>query len=304
MSLAMGPKLRAYLALPEPETFRERDPATDSEFTEWLVGFARAKGFEDDDTLGDVIDELVAMDLPRAALGLAAAFPQLVGERDFRAQLSLGVAAMLAGDEEEAEARLVLAQRVLPDEPAPYVNLVQVLARQERFDEALVWCNAGLDADRNNKRLWEYMARLLERQHGSYVGDELTRVAEKRDAWAGLAFAAKLTASGDRYHAVHLLERLYFQGEREPEFLIELTAALGVAGEYERIPTIVWQAERLAQKGLPWQLQVHAAQAQLALGHVSEARVHLEKAKQVPHLTREAREMLAELEKEADESPQ
>jgi hypothetical protein len=77
-----------------------------------------------------------------------------------------------------------------------------------------------------------------------------------------------------------------------------------VAGDYARIPPLVWQAERLAQKGLPWQLHVHAAQAQLALGAVDEARKQLAKARTAEHVPPQIEAMLDDLARECDEAAQ
>ena len=302
----LGPKVRAFLSLTSDydtgtEPVSLDGPAAE-EFAAFLVEFSRTKGgLASDAELGDLLDELVAMDQPKAALGLAAAYPERLDAGDFRVQLSLGVAAMLAGDHDEAETRLRAAQAILPDEPAPYVNLVQILAAQARHDEATVWCLAGLDAERNNPRLWSLLADLWEPKFGEFLPEELQRFAAKKDAWAGLSLAANMTATGDRYHKMNLLERLYFQGERDHEFLVEFTAALGVAGELQRIPTIVWQAEQATAKGVPWQLHVHAAQAQLGMGQAAECKLHIEKARLDPRLPEGVPAMLDELAHEADE---
>jgi tetratricopeptide (TPR) repeat protein len=295
-SIAMGPKLRAFVGIPAETYQGTKDPGP--EFPAALVEYAVQRGIRDEAELSDLIDELVTMDQPRAALGLAARFPAQVDAGDFRTQLSLGVAGMLAGDHDTAETAFRAAQGVLPDEPAPYVNLVQILMHQERHEEAEIWAEAGLDADRNNTRLWELVARLLSTAFGDYVGAEVERRATKRDAWAGLALAADLTTTGDRYYKLTLLERLYPQGEREPGFLVELTAAYGVAGDYAKIPQVVWQAERLSQKGLPWQLHVHVAQAQVALGKYAEAMHAIAKARRAEHAPEGLHAMLDELERE------
>lgn len=296
----MGPKLRAYIGIPDSDYSGTVDP--NEAFADQLLRHVQTAGIANSGLLADLIDELVTMDQPQAVLGLAARFPTLVDPADFRVQLSLGVAGMLAGDHDYAEERFRVAQSILPDEPAPYVNLVQILMHQERHQEAEVWAEAGLDADRNNTRLWDLLTRLLTPAFGDYVAAEIQRRADRRDSWAGLALSADLTTTGDRYHKLNLLERLHFQGEREPAFLIELTAAYGVAGDYEKIPQLVWQAERLSQKGLPWQLHVHAAQAQLALGKIPEARSQLDKARRADLVPQGVEPMLDELARECDEA--
>ena len=78
-----------------------------------------------------------------------------------------------------------------------------------------------------------------------------------------------------------------------------LTGAYGVAGDFAKIPPLVFQAERATSKGLPWQLHVHCAQAHLALGQNREALVALSKARAVESVPIEARAALDELEAEA-----
>lgn len=248
----------------------------------------------------DLLDELVTMAIPEAALDLARAYPDALKDDDFRAQLALGVGAMMHGDLAQAEAALCKAQATLPNEPAPYVNLVQIFRSQDRLDEAEVWCLAGLEAEVNNHRLWELLAVLYRDQMGDYMPEHLLQVAEKRTSWAGVALASSLISTGDRYFKAFLLEKFYFQGERDPLFLIELTGAYGIAGDHEKIPPIVWQAEHLATKGLPWQLHVHAAQAQVAMGNMEEFRAQLAQARKDPFITDDALAALKELEFEAE----
>lgn len=307
---AMGPKLRAFLGI-QDEAYAghlqaDRTDASAREFSEYLATYTRERAGEDHGLdgalLSDLLDELIAMDLPGAVLALASEHGERLSSDDFRAQLCIGVAAMMGGDLSEAEERFRAAQQLLPEEPAPYVNLVQIFYSQGRADDAELWAVSGLDADPNNFRLWELVAVLYRDKFGDYTPDRLLQLAEKRASWAGLSLAASLTTTGDRYLKLSLLDKLYFQGERDPQFLIELTAAMGVAGELERIPQIVLQAERLSQKGLPWQLHAHCAQASLALRNVDDALVAVEKARKDKDLPDEGRAALDELVQEAREA--
>lgn len=315
MQVPMGPALSKYLSLPltgsdeqssdkrsvvtEPTGFEPRLDPVES-LVHHLRGVHASRPDLDVATVVDLLDELVTMAIPEAALDLVKAYPDSIKDDDFRAQLALGVGAMLAGDLNQAESALCKAQAVLPNEPAPYVNLAQIFHSQGRLDEAEVWCLAGLEAEVNNHRLWELLAVLYRDQMGDYMPEHLLKVAEKRTSWAGVALATSLIATGDRYFKSSLLEKFYFQGERDPLFLIELTGAYGVAGEHEKIPAIVWQAERMATKGLPWQLHVHAAQAQLAMGQLSEFKNQLDKARKDPFIPDEALAALKELEFDAE----
>jgi hypothetical protein len=303
----MGPVLRSYLGI-APEAYdghaSEAPSAADSAaFGEFLRAEVRRRALEDEAGLVDLLDELVAMDQPEAAISLFEANQALWTGMDFRGRLSVGVAAMLAGALELAEEHFRAAQALLPAEPAPYVNLVQILRHEDWPDEALTWCLAGLDADRNNLKLWDLYALLCRDADGDYFGERVLATAQQRVSWAGLALAADVTKTADPFYKLSLLEKLYHQGERDRHFLVELTAAMGVAGEYGRIPPLVWQAEQMSGTALPWQLYAHAAQAHLALGKTTDCLALLHKARRDPALPPEAVQALAEMEREALEPP-
>lgn len=302
-SFPMGPKLAAYLgfeAEQEPDAKLVRDEVVDQTFVHYLnsLNEVRLAGLPTSDVV-DLLDELTAMDLPEAVLAFAEARPEVLGGGDFRAELAVGVAAMLTGRLTVAEDRLRVAQQLLPAEPAPYVNLAQIFLSQDRPEEAELWCISGLDAEPNHFALWDLLAEILQGRYGEYMPERLMQLAEKRDSWAGISLAANQMTTGDRYLKATLLDRIYAQGERSGEFLVELTGAMGVAGQFEKIPALVWQAERLSTKGLPWQLHVHVAQAQLAMGKTDECLSALAKAKKDEQLPPEAVMALAELEHEA-----
>lgn len=300
----MGPHLRQYLEIDDANYLghqrQDRPTADESAALEaWLSSTCRTRTPLTADRLIDLLDELVTMDLPRAALMLADAHPEELVAPDFRARLALGVAAMICADYGVAEDHLRAAQALIPAEPAPYVNLTQIYLEQGELAAAETWCTAGLDAEPNHFTLWDLLAEVWRDQHGEYLPEHLMAFAEKRCSWAGLALAANLTTTGDRYLKVNLLERIYQQGERDHQFLIELTGAYGVAGDFAKIPPLVWQAERLASKGLPWQLHLHAAQAHLALAQSDEALARLAKVAADSNLPDEARSAIEELTEEA-----
>src|SRR5690349_8056550 len=92
----MGPRLRGFLGIP-PEAYRgDTAPvrAADDEeaFASFLAAAARAEPPANEDELIDLLDELVAMDLPQATLRLADACPELWSGKDFRGLLAVGVA--------------------------------------------------------------------------------------------------------------------------------------------------------------------------------------------------------------------
>jgi tetratricopeptide (TPR) repeat protein len=301
----MGPKTRSFLAISDQD-YRGSDQPLDSaehreRFSEHLLHALAQRPVISDDELTDLIDELVAMDLPGLVLAVVGERPQLRTFRDFRCQLSLGVAAMLTGDQDLAEDALRSAQEILPAEPAPYINIVQILLSQSRIDEALVWCESGLEQEPNNHALWELMAHLRQVTDGEAFPDMIMRLANQYNSWAGLSLAASLSSSGDRYLKVNLLDKLYAQGERDPQFLIEYTAALGVAGDMEKIPQVIWLAETSGgSQPLNWQLYLHAAQACLAMDRFQECLSWLGKAEKSKFLPDEARAAMSELKTEAE----
>jgi hypothetical protein len=310
LHVPMGPKLAQYLgvtsslAIDQTSRGTTADAEKGASATTALVEHLREQHASrpdlDASLVVDLLDELVTMALPEAALDLARAYPQALQDDDFRAQLALGVGSMMHGDLALAESALTKAQNALPNEPAPYVNLVQIFRSQDRAEEAEVWCLAGIEAEVNNHRLWELLAVVYRDQMGDYMPEQLLKIAEKKTSWAGTSLATSLISTGDRYLKSSLLEKYYFQGERDPLFLIELTGAYGIAGNHEKIPPIVWQAEHLATKGLPWQLHVHAAQAQLVLGNMDEFHNQLRKARLDPFIPDEAMHALQELEADGE----
>jgi tetratricopeptide (TPR) repeat protein len=299
-SYPMGPKVRAFFDISDENYRGETAPLYDEsyrkKFADHFLSVAGAKSELTLDALTDLIDELTAMDLPEVVIGLVDSRPELLLHRDFRCQLGIGVAAMLTENYDLSEDALRAAQEILPAEPAPYINIVQILFAQSRLDEALVWCESGLEAEPNNHSLWELMTRLREVTDGEAFPDMIMRLATRFNSWAGLSLAASLSTSGDRYLKVNLLDKLYAQGERSDQFLIEYTAALGVAGDMEKIPQIIWLEETGKRNAsLSWQLYLHAAQAYLAMDKYEEALTYIEKSEKQKYIPDEARAAIQEL---------
>lgn len=219
----------------------------------------------------DLLEELVAMDYPAHALRLADLNPNLLPADDPAGLMAIGNAAMLTGDMARAEICIRDAQALDPEEPAAYVNLLQILYQDARFEEAKEWCDAGLSVSPNHRKLWEYFADLLKRANQESAPDELRNRAEALNSWAGLSLACEMQMPGDARLQAEILGRLYEEGERSLEFLTEYTAALGGAEQYDRIPSIVLQAERFAVTAMPWQLIAHSLQAHLARGVLAPA---------------------------------
>ncbi len=299
----MGPKLRAFLGVDGDvyagHAAASPSPARTQAFADALLVRAAATPPTNEEELVDLLDELLTMALPDTVLAMARAHAALLPPEDFRAALTLGVAAMMTGDFAAAEDKLGEAQELMPEEPAPYVNLVQIMCHQGRMNDAETWALAGLDAELNNLKLWDLLAHIYAEKHGDYMPERIMQLAEERAAWAGLSLAASVTSTGDRYLKANLLKKLYAKGERDGAFLVEYTAALGAAGDFEQIPAILWQAERATTQRLPWQLYVHSAQAHLAMSRTDAALGDLAKAKQDPQLPPEGEDVISALAEEA-----
>lgn len=264
----MGPSLRRWLGLGEHE-YRGKsagEPSAEDQgrFADFLLAYAQEQPCREESQLIDVMDELLAMNLPLLVLKMADLHTHLWQQQDFRGLMAEAVAAMMTGDLGRAELGFRQAQRLAPEEPAPYVNLVQIMQQDGRWQEAWTWCEAGLDAEGNNFRLWELAAYHFQQSQGEKI-EALLSYARQRHSWAGMSLAAERDPLANQQTKVLYLQPFYASGERSHEFLIEYTGALGAAGDYEQIPALIWQAEKMTANTLPWQLLIHQAQAQLAM---------------------------------------
>lgn len=299
----VGPSLRRHLGLPSAS--EDISPSADDwrRFETHLVKTLSASSFKESDDIATVIEELVMMKLPLAALSFAESADSTSLRQDFRCALGIGSAAMMAGEFVIAEEYLRLAQTIVPEEIAPYTNMCELLYRTERDEDCLAWAINALRVDPNSHRVWELIGALYMQLDEPSVGERLRKLADEVNSWAGRSLAAQYQSENDPALRAEALEDLYHQGLRDELFLIELTAALGVSVQYEKIPPIVWDAEKLsAQKGLSWQLYAHAAQAYLAMENLTMARSSLEKALKQDIPNEGAVSELRELLKEVDES--
>ena len=303
----MGPALRGWIGISDAE-YRGHDsdvPTTEHEdaLSEWVLDFASDKPLESVSQFTDIVEELVGMHLPVPALKLVGYFPELVDADDFRAQFQIGNAAMIGGDLSLAESTFRRAQELIPEETAPYINLTQIYFHEHRDAEARTWCMAGLDADHNNIKLWELLATLEAAELGTdAAAKKIMALSESRSSWAGLSLACEMQSPESPQIKLGYLESLYHQGLRDSNFLIELTAVMGAAGKYDLIGPVVWQAEKLGSGTLPWQLWLHAAQAQLGLGKNDLCKEYLEKVRKMPKLPDSVGPVLDQLSQEASEA--
>lgn len=275
----MGPALRRYLGIDENDyqgaSALPPSPETSENFQRFLMDLFPSQPPVSKDEFIDLLEELTHMKLTGATLHLAQLFrDEFPVDEDFRAQLAAGSAAMLEQELDEAEAFFRRAQMIEPAETAPYVNMAQIFFAQHRDKDALEWAESGLKTDPNQFRLWEIIGSIHMDSDQTSAGEKILTLAKSIQSFAGRSLAAELMAPGDSLMKAQLLEDLFHEGKRDPDFLEEYTAALGLAQQYEKIPTVIWQAERLGQQKLPWQVYAHGVQAFLAMNKEADA-LHL-----------------------------
>ncbi len=292
----MGPNVRGWLNV-SPEAYKGNENTSPSaeavaNFTDVVLEQLENSSPQNKGHLVDLLEELVGMNMPLLAIKLADAYPLMFPKNDFRAQLNLGNAAMMISDFARAEDAFVVAQQLVPEEPAPYINLAQIYSHDGFADKAREWCLAGLDTDQDNTRLWELLAYMEQQSCGDPTegAKRLATIANERNSWAGLSLSCDLINPEDVLTKLKALEPFWNEGYRGLEYLIEFTAVLGMAGRYDRIPSIIWTVEKEATNGLPWQLTLHLAQAYLGLGRDDDAVLALDKLKNVQDLPNVAKE--------------
>ncbi len=282
----MGPQLRRYLGITEDEyTGHQSSHSSEEEmslFRSELLALVGQRSPADQAEFVDLLEELTAMGLSQVAIKLADSYPQFAIDGDFRACLSLGSALMMESELDEAVTILRQAHALAPMEAAPLVNLAAIHYALEQDQEALQWTEAGLQLDANNGRLWELLASLYLIDNRETAGSRIKAKAEQYNAYAGYSLAAELLDSNDKLLKAQLLEEAYTQGIRDDEFLIEYTAALGLAQQFEKIPQLVWRLEHMEKKPVHWKLYVHAAQAYLALDQAEQAEQMIRLAESSP----------------------
>lgn len=300
----MGPTVRRYLGIDDHDYLGETQPGNqrDDDFEAFMSQFLQKNPIESPNMAVDMAEEFCGMGQPYLALVLASVFDDESLDHEFRWHFALGNAAHMAGDHELAENYWLEAHRCVPEEPAPYVNIAELLFHQQRDEDSLKWAFEGLNVDLNNYRLWETIAAIYQEKFGDSVGEKVHECASERGSWAGISLAAMIIAPEDQLLRAQRLQELYDAGQREGAFLVEFTAALGVALQYEKIPTIVSLAEKDSKQPLPWQLYAHGGQAQLALNELGGAQTWIEKALRSPDLPTHAQPELESLLKESQQS--
>ena len=297
----MGPHLREFLEIPQGlyQGHKSVFPSEDRQraFENWLIKYFQfAEQPEFNQTL-DLLEELVSMNLARASIKLGEHVDSPMFKTNFRAQLSLGAAYMIVGSLEYSEKCFKRAQSIVPEEIAPYTNIVALYYHQRRDDEALIWASSGLDVDPNCRKIWELVAAIYNSRYGSNGANQIKMIAEQKKSWVGEDYAVRMMDQGDPIVRLSSLEKYYTSGLRDEDFLVEFTGALGQAEKFERIPAIIWEAEA---KGLKpgWQLLIHGAQAQISLNNKEEFDQLATRALKVSGIPEEAKQQLMALMKD------
>lgn len=301
----MGPNVRRLVGLDDDQyrgmTAGKPTDALLAQFADFLVPVIENVTIESKESLLDLIEELVAMDFPSQAIRLADLNPTLAPTEQPDGLKAIGTACLLTGEFGRAEICFRDAQALDSSDPAPYVNMTQLLYADHRMDEALEWCSSGLDVEPNHRKLWEYLAAILTKIDEVSAPDKVRERATSLNSWAGLSLGCDMQMPGDSALQAEILSRLYDEGERDGEFLTEYTAALGGAGSYDRIALVVLQAERFATAGLPWQLYAHSLQANLARGLRDHAEADLKKLASLNTVPKNVMDSLAQVVQESDQ---
>lgn len=301
----MGPNLRDWFGVGAGEYKGAENSAPGAEqlanFSDQFLQSLEDKTPKNAPHLVDILEELVGMNFPLLAIKFVDSYHHLFPRNDFRAQLHYGNASMLVGDLARAETAFIAAQEIVPEEPAPYINLTQIYCHDDLITKAREWCMAGLNMDPENTRLWELAAWLEQSSvekdapQGA-VATKIAKLAAEKNSWAGTSLACDLKNPEDVVAKADALEMFWNSGLRDLPFLIEYTAVLGMAGRFDKIPPIIWQSDQGGKTH--WQLLIHLAQAQLGLGRFDDARQALESAAKSNDLSPEARAIIESLTQE------
>ncbi len=302
----MGPRLRHALGISEGQYSGDKAGKPSEERRVAFAAFLSKELAEQapipDDELIDLFEELTAMHLPTVTLALCEAHPGGRYIDDFRALLNIGSSLMLEAELDDALDLFIKAHSLEPEELAPIINCARIHLHKGRLEEAYQWAMTGLALDANHEPLWELLVQSKSYLNREELGALVKNLATKTGSFAGLSLAAELVAPDDSLLKAQYLDEHYHQGGREDAFLIEYTAALGESGQYSKIPQILWEAQNLAGKTVPWQVYLHTAQAYLANDKDAEAVPILKKMIKISGLPNEISEQARIIIEEAAET--
>lgn len=284
----MGPHLKSFLQIRESEYRGDKAPAASKErlqeFSSFLIDYFQDHKPANHGQFVDLIEEMTSMGLSAVVVQFVELNAQQPVEGDFRACLALGSSLMLESDLDEAALFLRQAQGLAPMELAPYVNLVSIYFSMEQDENAMHWADRALTLDANHQKIWEIIASIFMYQDRASAGEKVRSKAAANLSYAGMSLAAELIDPNDRLLKAQLLGDAFDSGSRDDEFLIEYTAALGLADQFEKIPQILFRLEKMESKTLHWKLFAHGAQAYLAMNKPDEAQELIQKAARSPHI--------------------
>lgn len=265
----MGPALRQYLGIDDAEYQGEqtKEPASEeraADFERFLLQYVKDQPIASYNEWANLLEEFNAMGFARLVVFLAEEDYREEAQDDYRALLAIGSSMMLLENWQHALHFLQRANQIEAEEIAAYTNIAGIYYSQEEDEKAQAWIQAGLDVDPNHQRLWELLASILMQAHPESYKEQLKQIALEKNSYLGMSLAADLLEEQDPLLKAQMLEEIYHRGIRDSDFLIEYTAALGLAKQYEKIPSIVFQAEKDTQEAPNWRLHVHATQAYLA----------------------------------------
>lgn len=264
----MGPALRGQLGIDDVNYQGEHAARPDDDtalaFAGDLINYFSKQPITDYYDWVDVLEELTAMGLSSCVRFLAEEDYRSQADHDFRAQLAIGSSYMLEGTDQLALQHLQKAHELEPAELAPYVNIASIHYAFERDSDARSWAEAGLQVDSSQNRLWEILASVLAHDDKATAGERLKSFAEGINSYLGLSLAADMIDPNDALLKAQYLEPILNSDKVDGDFLVEYTAALGMAMQFEKIPSVIWKAERISGISIPWKVYAHGAQAYLA----------------------------------------
>ncbi len=275
----MGPQLRNYLGIRDAD-YQGDDPSTAlhanaenlARLSAYLIETMQENPVEHYNHWANLVEELNVMALSQVVIFMAEQDYREEVEQDYRALLAIGSSYLMNQDWDPAIAYLQRAHQQSSEEIAPYTNLAGIYYSCQQDDQAEQWCLAGLDVEANHQRLWEILASVLLEKDKLQAGARLKEIALRKQSYLGLSLASSLIDPQDQLLKAQSLAELYHHDTKDQEFLIEYTAALGLAGQFVKIPNIVWQAHRNLGNQLHWKLFAHAAQAHMAQEELEDAR--------------------------------
>ena len=283
----MGPTTRKYLNISDADYQGDNSPApSESELTffqEEMIGYCEKVKPTSSEFFVDLLEEWMNMGLAKAAIILFESYIDVFSaDNDFRALQAVGNCYMMVSDLDEALEKLIDAHELEPKELSPLVNIAQIYYARHDDEKAYDWALAGLRLESNYGRLWELVASIYMEKSKDGISEKVKELAIELNSYAGLSLAAYLANDKDALLRAQYLELAYENGIRDEEFLVEYTAALGMAQQYDKIPSIVWNLEKVEKKTVSWKLWSHVAQAQLAMEQFERADEIIMKLEGIP----------------------